>query len=124
MDANEAMLDPLGIAQHHDAITGTETEYVAHDYSARLSKGMKTSQSIYKAEVADKIKNFYGIDAKKENIMVCETGEQNGTVVDCPVNSHKNAKDFIVVVHNQQIREFRQFIRIKLPSQGYKAQLW
>lgn len=31
--------DALAIAQHHDAVTGTEQQHVANDYAKRLSMG-------------------------------------------------------------------------------------
>lgn len=33
------MADALAIAQHHDAVTGTEKQHVANDYAKRLSLG-------------------------------------------------------------------------------------
>lgn len=32
--------EAMGVMQHHDAITGTEKEHVAHDYATILSRGM------------------------------------------------------------------------------------
>ncbi len=38
----------MGVAQHHDAVTGTEKQHVADDYAMRLSIGKKIlSLSIY-----------------------------------------------------------------------------
>lgn len=33
--------DALAIAQHHDAVTGTEKQHVANDYAKRLYMGYK-----------------------------------------------------------------------------------
>jgi alpha-mannosidase len=33
------LADSLAIAQHHDAVTGTEKQHVANDYAKRLSIG-------------------------------------------------------------------------------------
>lgn len=30
----------MGIAQHHDAVSGTEKQHVANDYAQRLSEGI------------------------------------------------------------------------------------
>lgn len=34
----------MGVMQHHDAVTGTEKEHVAHDYSRLLSNAMDNCQ--------------------------------------------------------------------------------
>ena len=36
--------EPLGIAQHHDAVSGTERQPVAFDYAQRLSDGIDAAQ--------------------------------------------------------------------------------
>ncbi|KAK4410705.1 putative alpha-mannosidase [Sesamum angolense] len=37
----DSLADALAIAQHHDAVTGTEKQHVANDYAKRLSIGYK-----------------------------------------------------------------------------------
>lgn len=38
------LADALAIAQHHDAVTGTEKQHVANDYAKRLWIGYKEVQ--------------------------------------------------------------------------------
>jgi lysosomal alpha-mannosidase len=33
----------MGLAQHHDAVSGTEKQHVANDYAQRLSDGIDRS---------------------------------------------------------------------------------
>lgn len=35
----DSLADAMGIAQHHDAVSGTEKQHVANDYAKRLSIG-------------------------------------------------------------------------------------
>jgi alpha-mannosidase len=46
------LADALAIAQHHDAVTGTEKQHVANDYAKRLSIGYKESEELVAASVA------------------------------------------------------------------------
>lgn len=43
------MRSAMGVMQHHDAITGTEKEHVAHDYARLLSEGFSQCQIITKS---------------------------------------------------------------------------
>ena len=49
----------MGILQHHDAISGTEKQYVANDYSAKLAKGVeKTFNAVNEAVKSILTRNF------------------------------------------------------------------
>ena len=37
--SSETLRDAMSVAQHHDAVTGTEKQHVAYDYAKRLSLG-------------------------------------------------------------------------------------
>ena len=36
--------EAMGVAQHHDAVTGTEKQKVAYDYALRLSQGIHAAE--------------------------------------------------------------------------------
>ncbi|XP_051115211.1 probable alpha-mannosidase At5g13980 [Andrographis paniculata] len=42
----DSLADALAIAQHHDAVSGTEKQHVADDYAKRLFIGYKESESV------------------------------------------------------------------------------
>ncbi|GMQ09529.1 hypothetical protein CsSME_00052869 [Camellia sinensis var. sinensis] len=48
----DTLADALAIAQHHDAVTGTEKQHVADDYVTRLSIGYKESEELVAASLA------------------------------------------------------------------------
>jgi hypothetical protein len=52
--AKAAMLDVVGVVQHHDAITGTAKQHTADDYNKRIYKGIERTNPVY-ASIVDKI---------------------------------------------------------------------
>ncbi|CAL5361757.1 unnamed protein product [Camellia sinensis] len=48
----DTLADALAIAQHHDAVSGTEKQHVADDYATRLSIGYKESEDLVAASLA------------------------------------------------------------------------
>ena len=119
-------LDVLGIMNDFNHISGDQTELVYMDVSRRLNNAMATSNSIYKNAIARKVKKLTGFDISGSSLEFCLKGPSGGndTSVDCPVDKHKDKKEFIVAVQNPQLKQFKSYAKIKLPSKNYKAQKW
>ncbi|XP_074275154.1 putative alpha-mannosidase At5g13980 [Silene latifolia] len=49
--STDALADALAIAQHHDAVTGTEKQHVANDYAKRLSMGYKEAEALVASSI-------------------------------------------------------------------------
>ncbi|KAK3042490.1 hypothetical protein RJ639_000214 [Escallonia herrerae] len=50
--STDTLADALAIAQHHDAVSGTERQHVADDYAKRLSMGYKEAEESVAASLA------------------------------------------------------------------------
>lgn len=48
----DALADALSIAQHHDAVSGTQKQHVASDYALRLSIGYKEAEKVVASSLA------------------------------------------------------------------------
>ncbi|WOL11467.1 putative alpha-mannosidase [Canna indica] len=49
---SDSLADALAIAQHHDAVTGTEKQHVANDYAKRLSIGYSEAEKLVGTSLA------------------------------------------------------------------------
>lgn len=121
LKAKAAMLDWMGVYQHHDAISGTAKQHVANNYVEHLSKAMNQNNEVYGQELLKTMAKTTGISA--EALSTC-TGAQNNTIHDCPISQHKDQKQFMVLVHNPAAQTFKQLVHIQLPSDDYSAETW
>ena len=60
-----------------------------------------------------------------QQISTC-TDSQNDTVKACPINLSENREqnEFVVIVHNQASKANKQYAKIKLPTNNYRAKIW
>lgn len=118
--------DELALYQHHDGISGTESQYVEMDYNTNLVQAFKNSESPYKKYILQALHDETGINVKDgvAGLQMCTDLSQNDTVKDCPVSEFKDKSEVIVVVHNPHTQSQNSLLRILLPSSKYTAQLW
>lgn len=70
----------MGVSQHHDAISGTEKQYVANDYTYQLANG---------SDILNK--QMFEVLSEQANIQIGETLDNvaecrwNLTASECPV---------------------------------------
>jgi lysosomal alpha-mannosidase len=119
--ASQRMLDAMGLFQHHDAVTGTDAEFVAKDYQRRLWTAQAQSDKLYKRAIAAEYERLTGIKPVSE-LLTCENAA-NDTVIDCPIGrpSHRSSAEFTVVAHNPASQTASQFVRVRVPDNKYKV---
>ena len=120
MKVKNEFFDIMGVLQHHDAITGTEKQHVADSYTLTKSKAMHSSNEMYSNLLKEKLMANTGIRA--DSLLTC-TQPQNETVVDCP-QAKDNVESFLVIAHNGKSVQHNQFLRVLLPSNSYRAEIW
>lgn len=60
MYTKNIMLDAMGIAQHHDAVSGTAKQAVTNDYQALIFQAIETTERAYSKIIGEKIKQNTG----------------------------------------------------------------
>ncbi|XP_011176167.2 lysosomal alpha-mannosidase isoform X2 [Solenopsis invicta] len=108
----ELFREAMGVMQHHDAVTGTEKQLVANDYSRILYESMDYAEEI----ISEAIGKWTGMANNTEasfKIFTCL--ELN--ISSCAFSEKNNI--FTVVVYNPLSREVTTHVRIPVEGNSY-----
>ncbi|XP_077183388.1 lysosomal alpha-mannosidase [Paroedura picta] len=98
----------MGVAQHHDAVSGTAKQHVTNDYAKQLSRGWEDCQVVVSNALAS-------IGGSKENFVFCTY--LNISV--CPLT--EAARTFVVFVYNPLPRLVIQNVRLPVNGSHYSV---
>ena len=91
----EAAWEAISVAQHHDAVSGTERQHVAYDYAMRIAKGMDTAYRTIDSALSQLAANGTAVvdfhSCPMLNLSIC-----------LPIQKAGDA--FTVIVYNPQAR--------------------
>ncbi|KAF1500388.1 Lysosomal alpha-mannosidase, partial [Eudyptula minor novaehollandiae] len=103
---SSVLREAVAVAQHHDAVTGTEKQHVADDYARQLAAGWESCQLL----VANALASLSG---SKENFIFCNA--LNISV--CPLT--EAAGRFTVILYNPLGRRVSWPIRLPVNGASY-----
>ncbi|XP_068656340.1 alpha-mannosidase At3g26720-like [Aristolochia californica] len=113
----EFLADALAIAQHHDAVSGTEKQHVANDYAKRLYIGYSKAAEL----VASSLACLTELNMSSECTKPSTTFEQCPllNISYCPASEAKraNGKDLVVIVYNSLGWKREDIVRIPVTSE-------
>ncbi|KAI4336391.1 hypothetical protein L6164_014924 [Bauhinia variegata] len=96
----DSLADALAIAQHHDAVSGTEKQHVANDYAKRLAIGYTEAEELVAASLAcmTEGKSKTGCTSSNTKFQQCPLLN----ISYCPASEvdFSNGKNLVVVVYN------------------------
>ncbi|KAF4397582.1 hypothetical protein G4B88_027322 [Cannabis sativa] len=106
----DSLGDALAIAQHHDAVTGTEKQHVANDYVKRLFIGYKKAEQLVSSSLACFVDHAAGCEKSTTKFQQCPLLN----VSYCPSSEvHlSQGKSLIVVIYNSLGWKREDVIRI------------
>ncbi|XP_068130308.1 lysosomal alpha-mannosidase [Hyperolius riggenbachi] len=96
----------MGVAQHHDAVTGTAKQHVNDDYTLRLTRGLDACQVVVSNALAS-------LAGSKENFVFCRL--LNISV--CPVT--ETSTSFSVYIYNPLGRTVTHYVRVPVNGAAY-----
>ncbi|KAK7113101.1 lysosomal alpha-mannosidase-like [Littorina saxatilis] len=97
------LAEAMGVAQHHDAVSGTEKQVVAYDYAERLANGVNEGQKVYN-DAVKKLMALNGDAAVEQNFCTL----LNISVCDFT----QTQKVFMVTLYNPIARTGREIVRL------------
>ncbi|XP_010528132.1 PREDICTED: alpha-mannosidase At3g26720 [Tarenaya hassleriana] len=112
----DMLADALAIAQHHDAVSGTERQHVAADYALRLSMGYMQAEKVVAASLASLSKSSAGEENSATNFQQCPLLN----ISYCPASEAplSSGKSLVVVIYNPLGWKREEVVRIPVSSQN------
>ncbi|KAJ9579723.1 hypothetical protein L9F63_004649, partial [Diploptera punctata] len=104
-----SLKEAVAVMQHHDAITGTEKQHVANDYTRMLSRGIEEAHESVKSSLKKTVlTNLYGHSSCFElNVSKCDISEREGR--------------FLLTVYNPLSRRISHIVRIPVQKATYNV---
>eukprot|EP01137_Pigoraptor_chileana_P035462 Opistho-2@29507 len=101
------LAEAMGIAQHHDAVSGTEKQHVANDYARRLAVGQAACESLINDAIAKKSNSGLSLSqCPLLNVTLCDA-------------SAKAQGAFVVAAYNPLPRARTETIRFPVSTSGF-----
>lgn len=116
--STDALADALAIAQHHDAVSGTQRQHVADDYALRLSIGYKEAEKVVASSLA-------ALSSSRSNPMLTDSVPEFQqcpllNISYCPPSeaNFSNGKSLVIIAYNPLGWKREDIIRIPVSSEN------
>ncbi|GMP29807.1 hypothetical protein CsSME_00004761 [Camellia sinensis var. sinensis] len=113
----DALADALAIAQHHDAVSGTERQHVAADYAKRLFMGYAEAEKVVTSSLALLVESK--LSTRHEDLVTKFQQCPLLNVSYCPPSEAalSNGKSLVIVVYNPLGWKREEAIRIPVSTE-------
>ncbi|XP_062244206.1 lysosomal alpha-mannosidase [Platichthys flesus] len=105
---SQTMKEAMAVAQHHDAVSGTEKQHVANDYARRLATGWRRCQVVVSNTLA-------ALSRSSAERIYCD----NLNISVCPLTA--SSKQFSVSVYNPLARPVTWPVRLPVNGESYSV---
>ena len=110
----QTLEEALGVAQHHDAVSGTAKQHVAFDYAKRLAKGVIEASSVFSASLHSLRKKSASPSTAVTSASYETCNRLNETV--CSVTNVKNGGSIEIVLWNMMAQSRTELITVPVSS--------
>lgn len=121
-EAIESLEMAMGVAQHHDAVTGTEKQHVANDYAKRLAVGVEKSMRVIEDAMNRLARRRAVLSHAWRHTPILYCPLLNNSECAALTESLPSPRDnYDVLVYNQLARRVKSWITVPIASADYQV---